>query len=147
MATFREIHICDDWCTVNPCGVGRPPTPWCERFESHILYVGDCWIWKSVANKLDCERNRLNFSLRQSDLHNRVGVVQMDACRWIYTRTIGEIPEGLQLDHWYCENWRCVHPEHLEPVTNLENNERYSFKRKEWTIRDELGRFAGRRLP
>lgn len=145
MSSFWFEHDeCDDLCVVAYSGVGRPPEPWCDRFARKIVYQDDCWFWRSAINKKDSERNRLNFSLRQGDLHLKFGVVQMDACRWIYQRIIGPIPEGLQLDHFYCNNWRCVNPRHLEPVTNLENNRRYAPIRATWTIRNR-GSFAGRR--
>lgn len=44
----------------------------------------------------------------------------MKAHRWYWIQRHGEIPEGLQLDH-LCRNRRCVNPDHLEPVTNREN--------------------------
>lgn len=142
---FADLHICDELCETKYSGFGRPPTPWCVRFAKKIVYIENgCWLWRSAIGKLDKERNRLNFSLRQGDLHEKFGCIQMDACRWIYQRVIGAIPEGLQLDHFYCNNWRCVNPYHLEPVTHLENNSRYAPIRATWTIHDSFGRFAGR---
>lgn len=44
--------------------------------------------------------------------------------RLSYRAFKGVIPTGLQLDH-LCMNKRCVNPEHLEPVTPLENTRRY----------------------
>lgn len=38
------------------------------------------------------------------------------AHRIAYTEQVGEIPEGLQIDH-LCRNRGCVNVEHLEPVT------------------------------
>lgn len=32
----------------------------------------------------------------------------------------GPVPDGLELDH-LCRNPRCLRPDHLEPVTHLEN--------------------------
>lgn len=45
---------------------------------------------------------------------------QIGAHRFAYEKWIGPIPEGLHLDH-LCRVRHCVNPEHLEPVTNIEN--------------------------
>ena len=51
------------------------------------------------------------------------GTRQRLAHRWWYEQQVGEIPEGLTLDH-LCRVRRCVLPEHLEPVTRSENTSR-----------------------
>lgn len=45
------------------------------------------------------------------------------AHRLVYTALAGDIPDGLQLDH-LCRVRHCVNPDHLEPVTQSENNRR-----------------------
>ena|SRR5215831_11213550 len=42
------------------------------------------------------------------------------AHRVIYEFSIGKIQDGMELDH-LCRNRICVNPNHLEPVTHLEN--------------------------
>ena len=38
----------------------------------------------------------------------------------MYERSVGPIPEGLEIDH-LCRTPCCVNPKHLEPVTHMEN--------------------------
>jgi len=42
------------------------------------------------------------------------------AHRFSFTLHLGEIPDGLELDH-LCKNKLCVKPDHLEAVTHAEN--------------------------
>ena len=47
--------------------------------------------------------------------------------RWIYETTVGPIPTGFDVDHVKkrgCKSTKCINPEHLEPVTRLENQNR-----------------------
>ena len=49
------------------------------------------------------------------------------AHRVAYMLLVGEIPEGMTIDHVRargCTSTNCVNPEHLEPVTTRENNHR-----------------------
>lgn len=57
-----------------------------------------------------------------------VGGRTLRAYRLSYETRVGPIPEGLQLDHT-CERRDCIQPEHLEPVTNLENTVRRFLRR------------------
>lgn len=71
---------------------------------------GRCWIWRRHVNR------------------GGYGIVVIQrrswlAHRWTYTKLVGPIPEGLQLDH-LCRVRRCVNPAHLEPVTSRENTAR-----------------------
>jgi hypothetical protein len=45
------------------------------------------------------------------------------AHRALYILLVGEVPDDLPLDH-LCRNKLCVNPDHLEPVTQQENNRR-----------------------
>ena len=50
----------------------------------------------------------------------KIKSVKHRAHRVCYEFFNGPIPEGLHIDH-LCRNRKCVNPEHLEPVTMLEN--------------------------
>jgi hypothetical protein len=39
-----------------------------------------------------------------------------NAHRWIYINQVGEIPDGLTIDH-LCKKTKCVNPQHMEVVT------------------------------
>jgi len=39
---------------------------------------------------------------------------------YYYEKKYGPVPKGLELDHT-CRNPTCCNPDHLEPVTNIEN--------------------------
>jgi len=45
---------------------------------------------------------------------------QQQAHRWYWIQRNGPIPAGMQLDH-LCRNRLCCNPDHLEIVTNREN--------------------------
>jgi HNH endonuclease len=48
---------------------------------------------------------------------------QRYAHRWIHEQVIGPIPQGYEVDHT-CRVGMCVKPDHLEAVTQEENNRR-----------------------
>lgn len=54
------------------------------------------------------------------------------AHRAVYEREVGEIPDGLELDH-LCRVRDCVNTDHLEPVTRQENIARSSVG--QWQLR------------
>ena len=43
------------------------------------------------------------------------------AHRWSYEQRYGPVPEGMQLDHFFCGTRLCVNPDHVRPVTPREN--------------------------
>lgn len=70
-----------------------------------------CWIWRGTLNKA-------GYGLCYvGDRRERY------AHRVTYRQTIGEVPEGLELDH-LCNVTSCCNPFHLEPVTSAENKRR-----------------------
>ena len=86
---------------------GKPtlPTP-LERLEKYIEKTDDCWLWTGAKQK---GYGAVQYRGRLHRAH-----------RAVYTELVGEIPDGLVLDH-LCRVPACVRPEHLEPVTQREN--------------------------
>lgn len=77
------------------------------RFWGKVDKTGECWTWLGAMNHNGYGRHM--FRGRRIMAH-----------RAAYILTVGEIPDGLQLDH-LCRVRNCVNPAHLEPVTQHEN--------------------------
>jgi hypothetical protein len=75
-----------------------------------------CWIWIGSIDQYGYGRLSSRLSVKRGGLSSH-------AHRITWTLLRGEIPEGLQIDH-LCRVRRCVNPDHLEPVTPLENQRR-----------------------
>jgi len=72
-------------------------------WTSYEVDLNGCWIWD---HSLDTDGYGRWYSVRVFKL--------------FYKKYKGEVPKGLVLDH-LCRNRKCVNPEHLEPVTQIEN--------------------------
>ena len=77
-----------------------------DRFLKKIAITDSCWLWTAY-----CFKGYGRFKL---DGKSR------SAYRISYELFIGEIPEGLEIDH-LCRNHSCVNPSHLEAVSHKEN--------------------------
>ncbi|UOF78662.1 homing endonuclease [Caudoviricetes sp.] len=73
----------------------------------------DCWYWAGIHG-----------ASGYGSVWN--GQKLLRAHRAVYEALVGEIPEGLVLDH-LCKNKICVNPGHLEPVTQTENMRRFDY--------------------
>jgi hypothetical protein len=84
-----------------------------ERFLAKVQRdASGCWVWAGALTVAGY--GRFNAGGRGGG---------MFAHRWSYGHFRGSIPDGLTLDH-LCRNPPCVNPDHLEPVTQGENNRR-----------------------
>lgn len=74
-----------------------------QRLELRLKRDGDCLVWTGYITSR-------GYGRVSSKLAHRV----------YYELVRGPIPDGLTIDH-LCRNKACCNPDHLEPVTSLEN--------------------------
>lgn len=94
----------------------RPTKSLRERFMAKVDRTGragwevfegqPCWLWQASLNK----------GYGQINSGPELGNTMLPAHRVAWELFVGEITEGLELDH-LCRVPRCVNPKHLEPVT------------------------------
>lgn len=82
-----------------------------DRFFHSASVTAECWEWTGYIKP--------NGYGQFHPAHGQTAY----AHRWSFQSFVGEIPHGLQIDH-LCRNRKCVNPDHLEPVTNVENMRR-----------------------
>ncbi len=78
------------------------------KFWPRVDKTGNCWIW--IGHKYHKGYGCVTSTSKQRRRIN------LSAHRVSYELLVGEIPEGLTLDH-LCRNHACVNPDHLEPVS------------------------------
>lgn len=92
-----------------------------RNFWAKVEPSGFCWNW--TAHR--CKQGYGHFSFGNTGQ-------KLQAHRISYTALVGMIPQGLELDH-LCRNTSCVNPDHLEPVTGMENRRRM-FSYPSWIV-------------
>ena len=71
------------------------------------IFEDSCWVW--LGSPSGSGYGRVTWEGKREPAH-----------RVIYKLLVGEIPDGLDLDH-LCRNRTCVYPNHLDPVPRLVN--------------------------
>ena len=79
-----------------------------------------CWIWTGAQSGREGARYGRIWAGRRSPAGHPCAD---QAHRVSYEIAVGPIPDDLEIDH-LCRVGLCVNPDHLEPVTRLENQRR-----------------------
>lgn len=104
-----------------------------ERFWAKVDRSGgpgSCWLWQAGISGNTGYGNIWWLGRTQS------------AHRVAYTLLRGSIPPELTIDH-LCRVRHCVNPDHLELVTQAENNRRILLTEQLRSRRSEAGRLGG----
>lgn len=75
-----------------------------------------CWYWTGSCDS----GGYAKFKLR-----NRT----VEVHRYSYERLVGDIPEGLTIDHLACTSRRCINPAHMQVISRGENSTRANATR------------------
>lgn len=114
-------NLCNSCFRIKGAGLPAAESVWVARRLANVKREGECIIWQGAPNNMGygkvSVRNDPTARGREEAVH-----------RWFYKRFVGPIPEGLVLDH-LCRTPLCVNVEHLEPVTQLENDRRGQLAR------------------
>lgn len=103
-------RLCDTRLCVNPSHMeawDKDSRDWTPRFWSKVNKTDTCWLWTAYVN-VD--------GYGQFAIKGKV----VGAHRVAYKQLVGDIPDGLVLDH-ECHVRNCVNPEHLRPANHLRN--------------------------
>jgi len=114
-------------------GKGDTHAPLDVRLWRRVDAAGPCWLW------LGATRNGYGV-ISLGGQGDGMGYVH----RVAWELLVGEIPEGLTIDH-LCRVKRCVNPDHLETVTLAENVSRRQARHvcrrghRDWYIHAKTG--------
>lgn len=102
-------------------------------------YKTPCWVWLrgSTVGK---------YGLRYGVARRPGEDIPISAQRLMWERHRGPVPEGLDLDH-LCRNTICCNPDHVEPVTHIENVRRGKNVRLTLEMVEEIRTLRSRGVP
>ena len=106
--------------------VGGPRGNAWDRFWMKVDASGPCWQWTGGRNSKGYGHCRLDRE------------TTFVAHRLAYLMLVGEIPDGMQLDH-LCMNRACVNPDHVEVVDGRTNTLRGNAMSARYARRTHCG--------
>lgn len=90
---------------------GKTPKLTTIRLVNMMHRENTCWVWDGAVTKDGYGKTFIMIGKYQKNIL---------AHRLSYQVFVGDIPEGLTLDH-LCRVKSCINPDHLQPVTMAEN--------------------------
>jgi hypothetical protein len=90
--------------------MSRTPIPLFERLVRRVDFDGPCWEWTGARTKDGYGLIGLGGRVDGLGYTHRV----------MWEALVGPIPAGLDIDH-LCRVRHCCNPDHLDPVSRLEN--------------------------
>lgn len=106
-------EVCTRCAKLNPNGVPRD-----VRFWDHVQKTDTCWDWIGSLNGGGGGYGK--FTYKDENAKGKWPFVNAAAHRYSYKLLVGEIPDGLEIDH-LCHRPICVNPAHMRLVTHREN--------------------------
>jgi hypothetical protein len=131
----KQADVTDAICSIDGCGRPHKARGWCYRHylrwwkenrgtdavhpggsnyhrRDPLTLIdtegpGGCWLWTGSIGSAGY--GRIVIDTKRYQAH-----------RLIYELLVEPIPDGLEIDH-LCRVRNCVNPDHLEPVTQIEN--------------------------
>jgi len=82
-----------------------------KALPTHAVDASGCWLLATKTN----DKGYAYLCRRLDGINHTIY-----GHRLFYWKLVGPIPDELELDHT-CRNPACVNPEHVEPVTHIEN--------------------------
>lgn len=82
--------------------------------------ITSCWNWAGSLNWDGYAQDNIGSRTDNSRRTVRVS-------RFLFEYFKYKIPNELELDHIICNNRKCVNPDHVKPVTHLENTQRADY--------------------
>lgn len=147
-------------CSLPACDTRTKSGPYCEKHRARFRRHGDPNVvlkdhtpaaerWKT-SYEVDPETGCWNWTKRGRAKNGGYGSISdgqsrttIPAHKFVYEQLIGKIRQGFELDHT-CNNPRCVNPDHLEQVTQSENQLRAAQRRRASPRPDDLHKQAQR---
>lgn len=101
----RELIMIGAFIQTNTESLHRNSKP-----VGYLICENGCWEWVGSRDGHGYGQARRRGSQKTVGAHV-----------YMWEQKNGPVPEGLELDHFYCNNPPCCNPDHVEPVTHHEN--------------------------